>query len=231
MAKTDKTVKALKKHIFATIWALLAAFLMLGLFAHQNDWNQFWALWGTEILAFGLVAFYLWKPTAISAFAMFAGSGVWLLNQVVGWYSAQLFAFIGGQMQLQTMTIVNIITFVAEAGLFYYAFAHRKGSAAPPFKFASPQTTALFGFILMFLFAGWKTYWMYTTQAWRNTTPIYISGMTWAVGIAVMAAASIINLKFTRKENTIIMLVGVVGLLVATYAALYYGLGLALTGI
>ena len=226
MSKTEKT---LKKHIFATIWAVLSTFLLLGLFVHQADWNTFWALWATEVLTFGLLAFYLWKPTAISAFTMFAGSVVWLASQAVGWYRGDLLVFLGQQAQLDVIAAMNVITFAVNAGLFYYAFSHRKGGGSPPFKFASVQNTAFLGFIIVAAFAGAKLYWTYTGP--QGGSLAGTSGITWATGIAVMAAASIVNLKFTRKENTIVMLVGVVGLLVAMYAALYYGLALSIVGV
>jgi hypothetical protein len=227
----SKMEKSLKKHMFSTIWAIMVVFLLVGCWYHKADFNQFWALWGTESIAFGLVAFYFWKPTATSSWAMLMGTGVWLINQVAGWYHGELLAFIGEPARLQLLSGIYIATFVAEGFLLYYALSHKKGGK-PPFKLGSVETTAMIGLIIMALYSGWKIYWTYSygNASVLAGTPIYISGMMWAGGIGVMSAASIVNMK-ARRENTIAMIIALVGLLIAAYAALYYGLALALTGV
>jgi hypothetical protein len=227
----SKMEKSLKKHMFSTIWAILIVMLLVGCWYHKADWNQFWALWGTESIAFILVAFYFWKPSAATSWSMLMGSGFWLINQVVSWYHGDLLAFIGMPVEMTVLSGVYIATFVAEAFFLYYALSHKRGGSAP-FKIAKPETTAMLGLINMAVYSAVKIYWTYSygNASVLAGTPIYISGMMWAGGIGVMSAASIVNMK-ARRENTIAMIIALVGLLIAAYAALYYGLALALTGV
>lgn len=242
-------LKSTFKDRFTGVWAILAIILFTGLGIHYKtlDWTDYWALWLTMALACGIIALYFYRPTETTGFFAIAGVGVWLLNQLYCWY----WGMMTGLPQSNPaywwyLDYVFYMTAAAE-GLFFAVAYFRQdkpltafwGGIGAIFHGANPEN---FGYVatgLMALFSGWK---LYEINRLINLgvfpalgVPYSNSAVLWGLGILVMSLGSMwyIRAHANKDEShqdyaTYIALIGV---LIAAFAALYYGLALSLTGV
>lgn len=213
-------------------WAILVIMLFTGLAIHTNDWTSYWALWLTEGLAMLLVAFYFYRPSTLSGVGMALGGLIWLVNQLLCWYLGELTqqTFVQTMMTLQ---YVFVFTFIVEAvlvGLVYLKSSGNRGGT-------EGKLPATIGLIIMGVYSLLKMVTLYRTWilygGFVPGTPQGNSAYTWAGGVMIMAFGSLIALHSSDDSagQRIGGYIALVGLVVASFAALYYGLALATLGV
>jgi len=207
-------------HPLTGIWAILAGVLLLGLVAHNQmlHWNVFWALWITEILSFVLIAVFFYKPSQVTGYGAVAGSAVWLLNQLSCWYYGEM-------THLTNDYQIFYLTAVLNAVILGFVYWKRDEASTE-----DAMTWGTFAMGIMALFSGWKLYEIYREQ-FIPGTPVYYSANLWGISILIMSLGSILYLRSSQEENQNYGLTAAaIGLLMAAFTALYYGLALTLTG-
>jgi hypothetical protein len=198
------------------IWAVLIVVLIAGLVVHQNAWQIYWALWLTETITFMLITLYFYSPSNLTGFGALGGSLIWLLNQVACWYYAA-----------DSHTSVYAITLGMNALLLAgVLLLPRLKRDAYGLKRGDGKDAATAGLVVMVIFAVWKLYMVNVVFAYGSA--VFNSALLWGLGILVTATGSIITLlsKDTEKRRYGTY-IGATGLIIASCAALYYGLALS----
>lgn len=216
------------------VWAILVGVLLLGLAVHSQgqEWNNYWALWITEASTFVLIAVFFYKPSQITGYGAVAGSAVWLLNQLNCWYYGEMTHLPPAQAMPYLMQIFYI---TAAFNAIILGVVYWKRDEVSGASVESGVNWGTIGLLIMTLFSGWKIYELH--RLWTiyggfvPGTPSANSAYAWAIGILIMSLGSILYLRSTRDNNKASgVYIAAIGLLIASFAALYYGLALSLTG-
>lgn len=197
------------------LWLPLAVGLLAGLLLRPQEWSSYWALWVTEIVTVVLLALYFYFETLHSAIGAFVGAIVWLINQGLCWRGY------GNQIVISGFNILYVVTAIAAISILVYVGLTRKSTSVE-----NQQWFGMGAFIVMTVFCVWKIY--EVTQQFVPGTAMYASALTWGAGILLMSSGSIV---YVAKKWDETMAITVIGLLLAWYAAVAYGMALSVAGV
>lgn len=205
----------------AVVWIILATVLFTAVIYHKQFASSLWyyGIIATEFALYITLALALLKPSwHISLMALFA-SAVWLVNQIcnMGWFDIP--------MDMGT----NISLFSAILNTFLLA--------AVAFFYLRPQITGVMGMseglqLLLFAFFVVVIYGVMKFSVDMALLPQWgtgaLSGALWAFGILLMAVGTLVSLVLPAKISSIDVpfMLTVVGLIIAMYAAMAYGMAL-----
>jgi len=209
-----------EKNLVAVAWGVLIGVLLLGLTVHGNDWSTYWALWLTEAATFGLIIMFFFRPSNMRATITLIGSIVWLINQLACWYLLQAFP----AMAIGTLINIYIVTAIINGGLLAYSVF----SGETAYKTKVSDTNVVYGLGIMAAFAALKLYAAYGTFTFG--TAVANSAYLWGLGILFMSLGSILRLKLHKNKEVWGNIIVLLGLLLASVTALYYGLALSELG-
>jgi len=197
------------------IWALLILALLAGLFLHQlkaSAWQMWWAVWFCEILTYILYAMFFVLKTPSTALAVAIGSINWYINQ-------RSTAYAGEQS-------LYVLTFFVSLILVLCAYGYRERKDIP---YVSKEYVNVFGavaLVVMMLFAVGK---MMSWIPWSYDTAAFTSAEAWSFGQFFISLGGLMSMIKLKKENEAIPLyIAGFGLVIALFAALAYGIALAL---
>ena len=203
------------------LWLVLAFAMVLGLLIHKNDMTYI-GLWTTEFITYLLVFMFMLKPSMITAIGALVGSTNWLANQLITWYGYQA---VLGTISIHPMTY--IITALVSAVLFGLIMTFGRAEKSVSLE-GNPKvkTFGVMAFLLMILFSIWKIALIIQGGFFGNA---FTAGLMWGLGILFLSVASLIRLKpvFLKAFVGFELYIALIGIVIAGYAAIGYGIMLS----
>ena len=202
-------------------WAILAIILLISTLYYQFHQLRGFATIATEFCLFAMFVFVMLKPSVSASLATLLGSVFWLVNQLDWWYLG-----VGTNMALFT-AIMN--TFLLAFVLYSYMSKKEPLTAVTTIL---SGTDALYPLVLAFMvtivYGVWKVYLDFVVYWQEVMITESLSGGLWALGITLMAFASLFSLFMPKAEMVpgvywFVFAIAMAGLLIAGFAALAYG--------
>jgi hypothetical protein len=199
------------------IWALMIVALLAGLYLHQATaaaWQMWWAVWLCEIFTYVLYALFFTLKTPSTALAVAIGSIVWYISQTSttasGWPAQNL---------------TYILTAIASGFLVYYAWSHREDTNIPYVSKSDVNAFGAVALIVMMVFAVSK---MFGWIPWSYDVAAFTSAVCWSFGQLLISLGCLLFFVKLKEYRSTPLYIAVLGLLIAMYAALVYGIALTL---
>jgi hypothetical protein len=203
----------------AVVWGLLALITAVAGIMHQYSSIMLASTIATEFALYAILAYAFFKPSSTVSIISLVASIVWLLNQF-GWN-------VTGVPWSNTIAIIYafIATFLL-ALVVYMNYA--KTTVSMDIGKKEGMQILLLSMFVMIVNMGDKLY--LDIVGYSSWGVGALSGALWAFGILLMVFGSIISMFSTTsltKGYSMGFMLAVVGLVIASYAAIVYGIALS----